>query len=63
MAEATGLQQAENVFQSMLSGDQPEKQQQLEEVQEEAEVEAEEPEIEAEAEEVETEEEEPEEAF
>ena len=62
MAEATGLQQAENVFQSMLSGDQPEKQQQLEEVPEEAEVEAEEPEIEAEAEEVETEEEEPEEA-
>ena len=62
MAEATGLQQAETVFQSMLSGAQPDTQQQLEEeITEEAEVEAEEPEIEAEAE-VETEEEEPEEA-
>ena len=61
MAEATGLQQAETVFQSMLSGEQPEKQQQLEEVPEEAEVEAEEPEIEAEAEEVEAEEDEQEE--
>ena len=61
MAEATGLQQAETVFQSMLSGE-PDTQQQLEEeITEEAEVEAEEPEIEAEAE-VETEEEEPEEA-
>ena len=60
MAEATGLQQAEVVFQSMLSDPPIEKQQQLEEVTEEAEVEAEEPEIEAEAE-VETEEEEPEE--
>jgi len=60
MAES-GLQQAETVFQSMLSGEQPEKQQQLEEVPEEAEVEAEEPEIEAEAEEVEAEEDEQEE--
>jgi len=60
MAE-TGLQQAENVFQSMLSGE-PDKQQQLEEVPEEVEVEAEEPEIESESEEVEAEEEEPEEA-
>jgi len=61
VAEATGLQQAETVFQSMLSGE-PDTQQQLEEeITEEAEVEAEEPEIEAEAE-VETEEEEPEEA-
>jgi len=60
VAEATGLQQAEVVFQSMLSDPPIEKQQQLEEVTEEAEVEAEEPEIEAEAE-VETEEEEPEE--
>jgi len=60
MAE-TGLQQAENVFQSMLSGE-PDKQQQLEEVPEEVEVEAEEPEIEAESEEVEAEEEESEEA-
>ena len=51
MAEATGLQQAEVAFQSMLSGE-PDKQQQLEEVPEEAEaeIEAEEPEIEAEAE-------------
>ena len=61
MAEATGLQQAENVFQSMLSGEQPEKQQQLEEVPEEASVEAEDPEIEAESEEVEAEEDEQEE--
>ena len=60
MAEATGLQQAETVFQSMLSGE-PEKQQQLEEVPEEAEVEAEDTEIEAESEEVEAEEEQPEE--
>jgi hypothetical protein len=60
MAEAAGLQQAETVFQSMLSGE-TDKQQQLEEVPEEAEVEAEEPEIEAEAEEVETEEDQPEE--
>ena len=61
MAEATGLQQAENVFQSMLSDTPIEKQQQLEEeVTEEAEIEAEDPEIEAEAE-VETEEEESEE--
>ena len=57
----TGLQQAESVFQSMLSDTPIDKQQQLEEVTEEAEIEAEEPEIEAEAE-VETEEEEPEEA-
>jgi len=52
MAEATGLQQAESVFQSMLSGE-TDTQQQLEgEVPEEAEaeIEAEEPEIEAEAE-------------
>jgi len=60
MAES-GLQQAEVAFQSMLSGDQPDTQQQLEEAPEEAEVEAEEPEIEAEAEEVEAEDEEPEE--
>ena len=60
MAEATGLQQAENVFQSMLSDTPIEKQQQLEEVTEEAEIEAEDPEIEAEAE-VETEEDQPEE--
>lgn len=63
MAEATGLQQAETVFQSMLSGE-PDTQQQLDEQvpeEAEAEIEAEEPEIEAEAE-VETEEEEPEEA-
>ena len=60
MAEATGLQQAENVFQSMLSGE-TDTQQQLEEVPEEAEVEAEEPEIEAESEEVEAEEDEQEE--
>ncbi len=59
MAES-GLQQAETVFQSMLSGE-PEKQQQLEEVPEEVEVEAEDTEIEAESEEVETEEEQPEE--
>jgi hypothetical protein len=59
MAES-GLQQAEQAFQSMLSGE-PEKQQQLEEVPEEVEVEAEEPEIEAESEEVETEEDQPEE--
>ena len=62
MAEATGLQQAETVFQSMLSGEEPDKQQQLEEAPEEAEVEAEDTEIEAESEEVEAEEEEPEEA-
>ena len=62
MAEATGLQQAENVFQSMLSGEQPDKQQQLEEVPEEAEVEAEDTEIEAESEEIEAGEEESEEA-
>ena len=52
MAEATGLQQAEVAFQSMLSGE-PDKQQQLEEEvpeEAEAEIEAEEPEIEAEAE-------------
>ena len=55
MPEANGLQQAENVFQSMLSGS-PDTQQQLEEVPEDAEVEAEEPEIEAESEEVEAEE-------
>jgi len=61
VAEATGLQQAETVFQSMLSGEEPDTQQQLEEAPEEAEVEAEEPEIEAEAEEVEAEDEEPEE--
>ena len=62
MAEATGLQQAEVAFQSMLSGEQPDTQQQLDEqVPEEAEVEAEEPEIEAESEEVEAEEEESEE--
>jgi hypothetical protein len=61
MAEATGLQQAEVAFQSMLSGE-PDTQQQLEEeVPEEAEVEAEETEIEAESEEVEAEEEQPEE--
>ena len=60
MAESTGLQQAENVFQSMLSGE-TDKQQLEEEAPEEVEVEAEEPEIEAESEEVETEEEEPEE--
>ena len=62
MAEATGLQQAETVFQSMLSGEEPDKQQQLEEAPEEAEVEAEDTEIEAESEEVEAEEEESEEA-
>ena len=57
-----GLQQAEQAFQSMLSGEQPDTQQQLEEeVPEEAEVEAEETEIEAESEEVEAEEEQPEE--
>ena len=62
MAES-GLQQAEQAFQSMLSGEEPEKQQQLEEeVPEEAEVEAEDPEIEAETEEVEADEEESEEA-
>ena len=62
MAEATGLQQAEVAFQSMLSGEQPDTQQQLDEqVPEEAEVEAEDTEIEAESE-VEAEEEEPEEA-
>ena len=62
MAES-GLQQAEQAFQSMLSGEEPEKQQQLEEeVPEEAEVEAEEPEVEAESEEIEAEEEESEEA-
>ena len=63
MAEATGLQQAENVFQSMLSDQPIDNQQQLEEeVPEEAEVEAEDTEIEAESEEVEAEEEESEEA-
>ena len=62
MAES-GLQQAEQAFQSMLSGEQPDTQQQLEEeVPEEAEVEAEDPEIEAETEEVEADEEESEEA-
>ena len=60
MAEATGLQQAEVAFQSMLSGE-TDTQQQLEEVPEEAEVEVEEPEIEAESEEVEAEEDEQEE--
>ena len=60
MAESTGLQQAENVFQSMLSGE-TDKQQLEEEAPEEVEVEAEEPEIEAESEEVETEEDQPEE--
>ena len=60
MAES-GLQQAEQAFQSMLSGEQPEKQQLEEEVPEEAEVEAEDTEIEAESEEVEAEEEESEE--
>ena len=61
MAEATGLQQAEVAFQSMLSGEQqPDTQQQLEEeVPEEVEVEAED--TEAESEEVEAEEEESEE--
>ena len=40
MPETTGLQQAEVAFQSMLSGDNPDKQQQLEEqVPEEAEAE------------------------
>ena len=63
MAEATGLQQAENVFQSLLSDQPIDNQQQLEEeVPEEAEVEAEDTEIEAESEEVEAEEEESEEA-
>ena len=58
-----GLQQAEQAFQSMLSGEQPDTQQQLEEeVPEEAEVEAEDTEIEAESEEVEAVEEESEEA-
>ena len=61
MAEATGLQQAEVAFQSMLSGE-TDTQQQLEEVPEEAEVEAEEPEIEAESEEIEAGDEESEEA-
>ena len=62
MAES-GLQQAEQAFQSMQSGEEPEKQQQLEEqVPEEAEVEAEDTEIEAESEEVEADEEESEEA-
>ena len=61
MAES-GLQQAEQAFQSMLSGEEPEKQQQLEEqVPEEAEVEAEDTEFEAESEEVEADEEESEE--
>ena len=60
MAES-GLQQAEQAFQSMLSGEQPEKQQLEEEVPEEAEVEAEDTEIEAESEEVEADEEESEE--
>jgi hypothetical protein len=67
MAEATGLQQAEQAFQSMLTGETPDNQQQLdEEVPEEAEaeIEAEEPEIEAEAEseEIEAEEDQQEEA-
>jgi hypothetical protein len=62
-----GLQQAEQTFQSMLSGEQPDTQQQLDEQvpeEAEAEIEAEEPEIEAEAEseEIEAGEEEPEEA-
>ena len=58
-----GLQQAEVAFQSMLSGEQPDTQQQLDEqVPEEAEVEAEDTEIEAESEEIEAEEEESEEA-
>ena len=62
MAEATGLQQAENVFQSMLSDQPIDNQQQLEEeVPEEVEVEAEDTEIEAESEEVEAEEDEQEE--
>ena len=62
MAES-GLQQAEVAFQSMLSGEQPDTQQQLDEqVPEEAEVEAEDTEIEAESEEVDAVEEEPEEA-
>jgi hypothetical protein len=57
-----GLQQAEQAFQSMLSGE-PDTQQQLDEqVPEEAEVEAEDTEIEAESEEVEAVEEESEEA-
>jgi len=47
MAQA-GLQQAEQAFQSMLSGEEPDTQQQLEdEVPEEAEVEAEDTEVEA----------------
>ena len=58
----TGLQQAEQAFQSMLSGESPDTQQQLDEVPESEEIEAEEPEIEAESEEVEAEEEESEEA-
>ena len=57
MAEATGLQQAEQVFQSMLSGETDT--QQLEEVVPES---AEDTEVEAESEEVEAEEEESEEA-
>ena len=61
MAEATGLQQAENVFQSMLSGETDTQQQLDEQVPEEAEVEAEDTEIEAESEEVEAEEDEQEE--
>lgn len=61
MAEATGLQQAEQAFQSMLTGGTPDNQQQLDEQipeETEAEIEAEESEIEAEVEteEVETEE-------
>jgi hypothetical protein len=58
----TGLQQAEQAFQSMLSGESPDTQQQLDEVPESEEIEAEEPEIEAESEEVEAEEVEQEEA-
>jgi len=58
----TGLQQAEQAFQSMLSGESPDTQQQLDEVPESEEIEAEEPEIEAESEEVEAEEDQQEEA-
>jgi len=56
-----GLQQAEQAFQSMLSGETDTQQQLEEEVPEEAEVEAEDTEIEAESEEVEAEEDQPEE--
>ena len=61
MAEATGLQQAEQAFQSMLSGAEPDTQQLEATIPEDAEVEAEEPEIEAESEEIEAEEEQSEE--